>query len=396
MQKDAISIQILGSSPSKLTQYSSQISTLINKEVTTLLFDNSMQGLPYKDRIAPNLLILLLDDITIEALNQLSALPSAIRPALLVIAADNDKQQMRLAMQAGARDFFTTSVDDQDLHKSLNQIIFDLRRSQSKQGTLTTVINSKGGAGASFIACNLAHISAVLSNCSVVLIDFDLQFGTQSLNLDLKPQHTIVEALNDATQLDFDAINGYMAVHKSGLGLLATSLEQLILSSEVSANNLNQLISLAISHYDWIFIDLPRDINHLSATLLERSDQVVIIVQQTLAHLRDAKRLTRILKSEFNIAEKNILIVVNRYQGNASLELNDIQAAIEASMIYTIPNDYDIVAKSINLGIPLYDYARNSVITKAIISLAEALNVPVRNEFKNKGFFKKFFSSKDK
>ena len=303
---------------------------------------------------------------------------------------------MRLAMQAGARDFFTSPVDNQELHKSINQIIFDLRRGRSKQGTLTTVMNAKGGSGGSFIACNLAHIASALSDSSVVLMDFDLQFGAQSLNLDIKPQHTIVEALNDVTQLDFDAIDGYMALHKSGLRLLSTVHEQVVLPGEIDVENLDQLLTLAISHYDRIFIDLPRQIDPLSAAILERSDQIVIIVQQSLAHMRDAKRLTRILKTEFNIAEKNILIVVNRYDANSSIQLNDMQATIEASVLYKIPNDYDKVAQSTNLGIPLYDYAPNAAITKAMIALAESLNVAIRDEFKEKGLFKKLFGSKDK
>jgi pilus assembly protein CpaE len=396
MQKDAITIQILGSSQSKLVQHRSQISSLINKEVTTLLYDNLTPAQLYKDKNPPNLLIFLLDDITIGALSQLTALHSSIRPNLIVIAEHNDKQHMRLAMQAGARDFFTSPVDNHELHKSLNQIIFDLRRGQSKQGTLTTVMNAKGGSGASFIACNLAHIASVLSDSSVVLMDFDLQFGNQSLNLDLKPNHTIVEALNDVTQLDFDAIDGYMALHKSGLRLLSTVLEQVVLPGEISVESLDQLLTLTLSHYDRIFIDLPRQIDSLTATLLERSEQIVIIVEQSLAHMRDAKRLTRILKSEFNIAEKNILIVVNRYNPNSNLELKDIQATIESSALHKIPNDYDKAAQSINLGIPLYDYAPNSAITKAMISLAESLNVTIRDEFKGKSFLKKFFNSKNK
>ncbi|MFZ2170077.1 MAG: AAA family ATPase [Methylococcaceae bacterium] len=396
MQKDAISIQILGSSQSKLTQYRSQISSLINKEVTTLLYDNSMHGLLYKDKLPPNLLICLLDDTTIEALNHLSTLPSAIRPALLVIASDNDQQKMRIAMQAGARDFFTSPVDNQELHKSLNQIIFDLRRGRAKQGILTTVINAKGGSGGSFIACNLAHITSALSDSSVVLMDFDLQFGTQSLKLDLKPLHTIVEALNDVAQLDFDAIDGYMAQHKSGLRLLSTAFEQLVLPGEISVEHLDQLLTLIISHYDRVFIDLPRNIDPLSATILERSDQIVIVVQQSLAHMRDAKRLARILKSEFNISEKNILIVVNRYDANSSLGLDDIKGNLEASALYKIPNDFDKVSNSTNLGTPIYDYARNSAITKAMISLAESLNVTIKDKFKEKGFFKRLFGSKAK
>jgi pilus assembly protein CpaE len=396
MQKDVISIQILGSSQSKLVQYRNQIASLINKEVSTLLFDNSIPGLLYKDKKPPDLLIFLLDDITSEALNQLIVLPSATRPQLLVIAADNNKELMRLAMRAGARDFFTHPVDEQDLHKSLNQIIFDLRRGQTTQGILTTVMNAKGGSGASFIVCNLAHVSSVLSNSSVVLMDFDLQFGTQSLNLDIKPQHTIIDALNDVNQLDFDAIDGYMAQHKSGLRLLSTTQDQLILPNEVSVENIDQLLTLALSHYNRVFIDLPRHIDHLSVTLLERSDQIVIVVQQTLAHMRDAKRLTRILKSECNIAEKNILIVVNRYHADGNLGLNDMQTALESSVIYKLPNDYESVTHSINLGIPLYDSARNAPITKALISLAKSLNVPVRDEFKEKSFLKRLLGSKDK
>jgi pilus assembly protein CpaE len=394
MQKDALSIQILGSSLSKLTQHRSQISSLINKEITTFLYDSSVSAPLYKDKKTPNLLIFLLDDITVDALNQLTALPSAGRPALLVIAEDNDRQQMRLAMQAGARDFFTDPINKQELHSSLNRIIFDLRRGRSQQGVLTAVINAKGGSGGSFLACNFAHVAAVASDSSIVLMDFDLQFGAQSLNLDLKPQHTIVEALNDVTQLDFDAIDAYMAQHKSGLRLLSTVHEQLVLPGEIAVENLDQLLTLTTSNYDRVFIDLPRQIDSLSATILERADQIVIVVQQSLAHMRDAKRLSRILKSEFNIAGKNIIIVVNRYDANASLQLKDIQATLDCPELFTIPNDYERVAQSTNLGIPLYDYARHSSITKAMISLVEGLNVKIKDEFKEKSFFKRLFHSK--
>jgi pilus assembly protein CpaE len=392
MSKEIISIQILGSSQSKLTYYRSQISSQINKEITTLLYDGVIKEALYKDKTPPTLLIFLLDNITIEALGQLTALPSSIRPALLVIAQDNNKENMRLSMQAGARDFFTDPANKEELVKSLNQILFDLRRGRSRQGILTTIINAKGGSGGSFITSNLAHIASVASDSNVVLMDFDLQFGAQSLNLDLKPQHTIVEAINDVTQLDYDALDGYMVHHKSGLKLLTTLHEQLVLPGEVSIDHLDKLLTLTISSYDLIFIDLPRQIDSVSATILERSDKVIIVVQQSLAHLRDARRLVKILKSEFNISNKNIIIVVNRYDANAHMQLKDIQNTLEIPEILTIPNDYEKVAQSTNLGIPLYDYAQNAPITKAIIALAEALNVNLKKEFKSKkNFLKKMF-----
>lgn len=391
MQKEIISLQILGSSQSRLTHYRTQISSLVNKEITTLLYDGKSSAQLYKDKAPPSLLIFLLDDITIEALNQLTALPSSMRPALLVIAQNNDKQQMRLAMQAGARDFFTEPANNEELRKAINQIVFDLRRVGTNQGVLTTVINAKGGSGASFIACNLAHIASVVSSTSVVLMDFDLQFGAQSLNLDLKPQHTLVDAINDVNQLDIDALEGYMVHHRSGLRLLSTTPEQLVLPGEISIDHLDKLLTLSISNYDLIFIDLPRQIDGLSATILERSDKVIIVVQQSLAHMRDAKRLMKILKSEFNIASKNIIIIINRYGADANLQLKDLQASLENSQIFTVPNDYEKVAQSINLGIPIYDYARNAAITKTMISLLGSLNINMKIDFKEKSFLKKIF-----
>ena len=383
---------MLGSNEHKLKQYQIPISTLINKEIIpVLLKDFSCNHLQIEKK-PPELLIFLLDDETVSAFKQLIEMSVHARPALLVIAEDHNSQQMRLAMQSGARDFFITPLDNEELLASINKIIFDLRQGKAMQGLLTTVINAKGGSGGSFIACNLAHIASVLTDESVVLMDFDMQFGAQSLNLNLNPQYTIIEALKAAMMLDFDAIDGYMAHHDSGLRLLS-STGQLVLPGEVPVENLEHLLSLIISHYKQTIIDLPRQIDPLSATILERSDQNVIIVQQSLAHLRDAKRLTDILKSDFNISERNIHIVVNRYDANSSIKLNDIQTVLGASKLFQIPNDYHTVSHSTNLGIPLYDYERNAAITKAMIVLAEALNMSIKDEFKEKSFFTRLFGS---
>jgi pilus assembly protein CpaE len=395
MQKDAITLQILGGNTPKLTQHRTQISTMLNKEITTVQIDPSAPpGLLFKDKKLPSILIFLLDNLTIDALNQLTAIPAAIRPALLVIAEDNNSQMMRLAMQAGARDFFTEPVDRQEIHKALNQIIFDLRRGHSQQGTLTTILNAKGGSGGSFIACNLAHTASIVSDSSVVLMDFDLQFGSQSLNLDLRPRHTIVEAISDINKLDFDAIDGYMVKHNSGLRLLSTMHEQVVLPGEVDLENLDHLLTLMISNYDRIFVDIPRQIDPVSATVLERSDQILIVLQQSLAHMRDAQRLIRILKSELNISDKNIQIVINRFDPKSNLQPKDIQATLACASFFVIPNDFETVSQSTNLGRPVFDYARNSAITTAIIALAEELNVKVKEEYKEQSFFKKLLKIK--
>ena len=107
--------------------------------------------------------------------------------------------------------------------------------------------------------------------------------------------------------------------------------------------------------------------------------------------MRDAKRLVKILKSELNIAEKSIIIVVNRFNGDSSIPAKDIQATLECSNLVKIPNDYEKVATATNLGIPLLDYAKNTPITNALIQLVEHLGIEINDSYKTKGFFSKLF-----
>lgn len=395
MLKESVSIQIVGSDIAALDQQSSVISSLVDNEVSVRLIDEKSNTIHLSPSNSPDILVFLLEQNNVPALQYLSSLPKSIRPALLVIASISDNQLMRLAMQAGARDFFVEPVDDTELQRVLKKLVSDCQYvGDGTPGTLTTVINAKGGSGGSVIACNLAHVAAVTSDANVVLIDMDLQFGTQSLMLDLRPEHTIIEALDDVNELDFVAIDGYMVKHNSELRLLSMLDEHIVLPGEVSVESLNKLLALTMNNYDRIFVDLPRLIDPISAAILDKSEQVLIIVQQNLANMRDAKRLIKILKSEFGVLEKDILVVVNRYNENSGLDLKNIESTLEISNVTTVPNDYERVAAATNLGQPLLDYARNADITHSLIDLAVQLNVNVAEEFRKQGFFKSLFKKR--
>jgi pilus assembly protein CpaE len=393
MLKESISILVIGSDKAELERQRVNIAASLDKEVVALLLEKEQPSLSFNQKNHPDILIFLLDKQNSPLLNYLAALPKATKPALLVISTTNDPNLMRLAMQAGSRDFFMQPVDEHELHKALVKLLSDCQHvGDDAPGVLTTVINAKGGSGGSLIACNLAHIAAVTSDAKTVLIDMDLQFGTQSLLLDLKPEHTMIEALAKIDSLDAMALDGHMAKHRSNLRLLSVFDENIILPGEIAVESINHLLALTLSSYDRVFIDLPRVIDPVSATILDKSEQIIIVVQQTLSHMRDAKRLIKILKNELSVSDKKILILVNRYNPNSSLQLKDVQTTLDELNIVMIPNDYERVATATNLGVPLFDYARNAPITQAILELAEVLNVKVHPSFKKISFFKSLFT----
>ena len=107
---------------------------------------------------------------------------------LIVCGPGDNPESMRLAMQAGARDYVPESAPESDLIASLLRVREENSRSgASAAGKLIVVINGKGGSGASFLATNLAHGLVVDDGKQVTLVDLDIQFGGLCRYLDITP-----------------------------------------------------------------------------------------------------------------------------------------------------------------------------------------------------------------
>jgi len=98
----------------------------------------------------------------------------------------------------------------------------------------------------------------------------------------------------------------------------------------------------------------------------------VLVVQQTLSHMRDAARMLQLF-SAHGVRKECVLVVVNRCEKDAAIDLNDIKRALHGAEVVVVPSDYKLVAESINLGVPMYEHARTSAVTKALVALETEL-----------------------
>jgi pilus assembly protein CpaE len=320
------------------------------------------------DRL-PDVLILCLSENWRDELQALVERPAATRPPVVVIAPSGDPQIMRLSMQAGARDFHTRPVDYHELVATLQQVDKFSEPARPGSNGLTALINAKGGSGASLLAANLAHVMATEAGMRVALLDMDIQFGNLGLYLDLVPERGMLEALEAADELDAVALQAYMTRHRSGLDVLSTTHEQVALPGEIDASRLNHLLDVMQGAYEHVVVDLPRQIDLLTTTVLERASRIVLCMQQSVTHVQDACRLRNILRDELGVSEERIILAVNRYDARSSVTLADIGKNLDGPAVVTIPNDYKRVSENVNLGIPLLEQSRNAPVGKAINSL---------------------------
>lgn len=330
-----------------------------------------LHGISY----TPDLLVLCLSAAWQDELQHLADRPPVSRPPVIVVAnPGHDMELVRRAMHAGARDILTRPADEASLLDALNKVAEEKSAASGSGPLLTAFVNAKGGSGATLLAANVAHVMAKKLRQATALVDMDIQFGTLGLNLDIQPKMGIVEVLEYTDHLDAVALKAYMVNHESGVHVLATTLNNVALPREIDIGRLNRLLTTLQSTFDHTVVDLPRQIDLPTTTVLERADHIVITTQQGLSHLRDTRRLYGILNDEVGIDRDRLLVAVNRYDAKAAITLDDIRKMLQDIPVELIPNDYKRVSENINLGIPLYSQSRSAPISKAIVQLAGRLS----------------------
>lgn len=357
-------------------------------QVTTRLVSNGHTDPLYGLEQLPDFLLLWVSHLWREELAALLQRPASERPPLLVCGPLEEREGLRMAMQAGARDFLADAVVEAELLGALQRMLRESHIASACGGKLVAVMNAKGGSGATMLACNLAHqLSA--TGASTLLLDLDLQFGSVAHSLDIAPTHSHVEVMQQVEGLDSVALRGFCSHFSPSLHVLGGRSGDLCLTQDVRLEQLEALLQLARASYDWVVVDLPRQIDHLTGVTLEQADHCYILLQQSLSHLKDASRLLQILRNDLGVQDSRLHIVVNRYNKAAPITLQDIDDALHCADLQRLPNDFAAVSESQNSGVPLELHAPRALITQALRNLKQELAGTHSGE---QGLFKRTFS----
>lgn len=360
-------VLIAGRSKEALLEVENCLSSSKRLDLTTRHIVNGHADPMYGVDEMPDLLVLHIAGLEGGELEALLERPASTRPPLVVVSDSGDAAIMRMAMKAGARDF-VPRTGHEILEKSIESIFDDISDLQEER-QLISVINAKGGSGATFVACNLAHLTVSTTEESTALVSLDLQFPTLPSYFDMRPKHGIVQALQSVGELDAVALDAIMASHESGLKVLAAQPEDFRFNDEMLINGTEDLLNLFQRHYRHVFVDVPRRLDSVSAQVLSRSSKIVLVAQQSLPHVHDAARMQHLLLEQLGIHPSQIVVAVNRFNKNSDIQLEDFEKALPESEIVSIPNNFRDVSESINVGVPIYEYARQSAVTKALIAL---------------------------
>jgi pilus assembly protein CpaE len=236
-------------------------------------------------------------------------------------------------------------------------------------GRLITVFSTKGGAGKSVIAVNLAVSLARRSDRPVVLVDGDLQFGDVAVMLKLAPQHTIVDAVNAIDKLDGPLLQSLLARHDpSGLLVMPAPLEPAF-ADQIGSSQMLRIIELLRQTSAFVVVDAPAYFNDVVLGLIEASDDVLLVAGMDIPNIKNVKIGLQTLRL-LNIPLSKLKLILNRANSKVKLDVGEVERTLGIKADTLVPSDV-VVPQSVNRGTPVVLDAPKSGVAKSLEGLAD-------------------------
>jgi pilus assembly protein CpaE len=294
------------------------------------------------------------------------------RMAFVLICQQNSPSFLIQAMGAGVRAVLPSPATRETLLPTIARIEEKRGERYQAPGKMLAFVSCKGGSGATFLAANLGHALATNENRRVALIDLNLQFGDASLLIsDQVPQATLYDICQQIHRLDPSLLTSSMVNVGPNYAVLAAP-EDPTRASDIRAEHVDAILQLARRQYDFVLLDVGHSIDAVSIRALDQADMIFPVLQATLPYIRDGKRLLDVFRSLDYQSEK-ILPIINRYEKEAEIQLQDMATALGCAVFRTMPNDYQAASASVNHGVPVLKAASGSPISKALLDLAATL-----------------------
>ena len=216
-------------------------------------------------------------------------------------------------------------------------------------GHIVSVTGVRGGVGATTIAVNLAWHFGVLTRRHTVLLDPDMHTGVAAFMLDKQPAPGLRTALEQPDRIDALLAERIALPAAERLHILAAAepLEHDIAAADGAAEN---LIEALRRRYSFIVADVPFRPNPLSRALLDLAHQRVLVMEPTLACVRDVLRLLALPPGPAQ--PQRAVVVLNRSSSAGNLTRKQIEDAIGSQVDVVIPNLPRQLANANNLGEP--------------------------------------------
>lgn len=333
---------------------------------------------------APFIAIIDVENATEERLGMIQHFCSNAVDIRIICAGENMNVDLVLRLvKMGVHDFLKVPVNPNEIITLLASPASENAKSPAKpvrKGHVIMVHSLKGGSGVTLLTINLAIAYAKLAkNQRVAICDFAPQCGDVATYLNLSPQYTVQDLIDNISRLDHSLLEGVMIEHESGIRVLSSPNTA---QEPMTSRNLIEMQSILTrlkQDYDLIFVDAARMDHLLLEYTLSQTNTVILVGNLDVPSLKGlVAELGKLTKLHFGPSK--IKIVINRYNSKNQLDIRDFERRTNHLVACKLPNNYVACIESINTGKPLNVFHGHSEIAKKIAELAQLLYADTENK----------------
>jgi len=293
---------------------------------------------------------------------------------ILVSSEDVNTDLVLKAMRAGAREFLPKPVMIEDLSASLKKAKLLLENNEGNTiGQIISIFSNKGGIGKTTIATNLALKIAELSEKRVCLVDLNLQLGDVTTFLDVNPSFDISYVVTHLSRIDESFLLSSLEKYKdTELYILADppNVEQ---AEEISSEDITSVLSMLKEMFAYVIVDTSSSFDIKTLTCLDISDTIILVSMVNLPSIRNCQRCMDLFQ-RLEYKSDKIKLIVNRFNEEEEISINDVEDALGHDVFWKIPNSYFSVMSAINKGVPISIIDPDSNIDISFTELAAKLS----------------------
>ncbi len=338
------------------------------------------------------------DENNLVLIGEIIAQAKARDVAVILIAEDVTPAALHQLLRKGADEFVPYPLPEQELQSAIERIkqpaqvtqqivhnTTQLNAGASRDGALIVTHGLVGGSGSTTLAVNLAWELANVAgdqSPSVCLIDLDLQTGSVSTYLDLPRREVVFEMLSDMESVDDDIFGQALLSCKDRLQVL-TAPAELIPLDLLAPEDVQKLIEMARSHFDYVVVDMPKTLTQWYETVLQAAHVYFALIELDMRSAQNALRLKRALQSE-DLPFNKLRFALNRAPKFTDLSgksrVKRMGESLGISIDLQLPDGGKQIVQACDHGLPLASSAGKNPLRREIAKLAQSLHELGRSE----------------
>jgi pilus assembly protein CpaE len=297
-------------------------------------------------------------------------------PAVIVVSSLGDRDHIRKAMLAGARDYLGKPIKSGELQQAIvaahqsEQHRRDLAGGGRRQGEVIAIFGAKGGIGKTTLSINLAVAIAQQTKQRVALVDIDTQLGDVAVMLDIVPEHTIVDAAEMVDRLEPELIQTLLREDASGVQVLAGPMTPQE-GESISGHHIKKIIEVMAKTYDYVVIDTAPHYNDAVLTVLDAATMILLMSTPDVPAMKNTK-LTLGMMRTWHYSEDKVKLVINHAYSINGVVAGDVSTTLDYAVFWKIPYDPAVPA-AVKIGRPAVEVKSGSKMAQNIVALAQTI-----------------------